>query len=75
MSNLTSSETINQQRIFSLINSNLLTDEEVRMLKKYVKKINGETIDVVYKKKLEMGRRYAEYGLSLQMFSKKNRQS
>ena len=45
------------------------------MFKKYVKKIKGDTIDVVYKKKLEMGRRYAEHGLSLQMFSKKIRQS
>ena len=46
---LTLSETINQQRIFSLINSNLLTDEEVKMLKKYVKKNKGDKIDVVYR--------------------------
>ena len=47
----------------------------MKMFKKYVKKIKGDTIDVVYKKKLEMGRRYAEHGLSLQMFSKQIRHS
>ena len=75
MINLTLSETINQQRVFLLMNSNHLTDEEVKMLKQYAKKIKGDTIDVVLKQNLEMGRRYAEHGLSKQMFSKKIRPS
>ena len=39
------------------------------------KNVEGDTIDVVYKKILVMGRRYAEHGLSLQMCGKKIRQS
>lgn len=69
-------ESIDKQRIVSLIHCELLTLEEKKQLKKYLKLFNNENkATIIYTKKLEMGRRYANNGLSLQMFSKSIRQS
>lgn len=67
-------ETINKTRLISLMNSDLITLEEKKQLKKYFKMFgNSNYVNITYTKNLNMGRRYALNGLSLQMFSKKIR--
>jgi hypothetical protein len=60
----------------NLINSDLINLDEKKQLKKYLKMFgNSNQVSITYNKNLNMGRRYAMNGLSLQMFSKKIRQS
>ena len=68
-------ETVDLNLLKQLINCNLLTREERRMLKRYTSlKDESDKFTVSYEQKLEnIGRFFALHGLSLQSFSKKIR--
>lgn len=68
-------ETVKITRLNALIQSSVLSPEEVNQLKAYKKNMNKTdgTIVVTYNKRMDMGRRYADKSLSLQNFAKKIR--
>lgn len=68
-------ETVKTSRLNALIQSSVLSPEEVNQLKAYKKKMNKSdgSIVVSYTKRMDMGRRYADKSLSLQNFAKKIR--
>ena len=67
-------ETISIKRLKALIESGHLETEDIKKLKDYLKKHDGDgKINVSYSQRLDMGRQYAEKSLSLQCFSKRIR--
>jgi hypothetical protein len=76
MDNFFLKETINKRRLLNIIQWGRIDDNERKQLRKYLKLMNQDNqVVVLYHKNLNIGRRYASKGLSLQMFSKSVRQS
>jgi len=68
-------ETVNVERLNTLIEHKSLAEVERKQLKAYRKKVVDGSVQVTYQKRLDMGRRYADNSLSLQNFKKNIRHS